>query len=124
MKSANVEQRQLTVLGLSGVTASPLELSRAYRELLQRAPADGTVVRGLEESVKFGMSNPAGVTGMTIVGKTGTASDVGEAWTHGWFAGAIPGRLVIVVYVPHGDGGMAARLAQRFFRAAVGDRAR
>jgi cell division protein FtsI/penicillin-binding protein 2 len=124
MKGANVEQRQLAVLGLSSVTASPLELARAYCELLQRAPADGAVMRGLEDSVKFGMANPAGVSGMTILGKTGTASDNDEAWTHGWFAGAIPGRLVIVVYMPNGDGGTAARVAQRFFRAAAGAGAR
>jgi cell division protein FtsI/penicillin-binding protein 2 len=60
------------------------------------------------------MARSAAVSGVAIPGKTGTASDPGEAWTHGWFAGAIPNRLVIVVYVPHGDGGTAAELAQRF----------
>ncbi len=121
MDAANVERRQLAVLGLDGVTASPLELARAYRDLVERMPPAGTVARGLEESVKYGMANPASVTGVTILGKTGTASDPGQAWTHGWFAGAIPGRFVIVVYVPHGDGGTAARLAQRFFQAVVGE---
>jgi membrane peptidoglycan carboxypeptidase len=117
MDTANVQQRQLAVLGLAGVSASPLQLAQAYREMLSRAPAMGTVARGLEESVTYGMANPAAVAGVRILGKTGTASDPLEAWTHGWFAGEIPGRLVIVIYVPHGDGGTAARLAQRFFRA-------
>jgi cell division protein FtsI/penicillin-binding protein 2 len=112
--SANLEERQLTVLGLRGVTASPLQLAHAYRELLARAPADGVVQRGLRGSVSYGMARPAAVSGIVLLGKTGTASDPGEAWTHGWFAGAIPNRLVIVVYVPHGDGGTAAELARRF----------
>ena len=124
MATANVEQRQLAVLGLRGVSATPLELARAYRELLEHMPAGGAVARGLEDSVNFGMASPAVVPGVRILGKTGTASDVGETWTHGWFAGAIPGRVLIVVYAPNGDGGTAARLAARFFRgiAAEGER--
>jgi cell division protein FtsI/penicillin-binding protein 2 len=121
MDAANVEQRQLAVLGLDGVTASPLELARAYRDLVERISPTATVARGLEDSVKYGMANPAAVAGVMILGKTGTASDSGQAWTHGWFAGAIPGRFVIVVYVPHGDGGTAARLAQRFFQTVAGE---
>jgi cell division protein FtsI/penicillin-binding protein 2 len=119
MNGADAEKRQLAVLGLVGVTASPLELARAYASLLRRAPPDGPVVRGLEDSVTYGMADAAAVKGVRILGKTGTASEGGEAWTHGWFAGAIPGRLVLVVYVPHGDGGTAARLAQRFFQAVA-----
>jgi peptidoglycan glycosyltransferase len=121
MNTADAEKRQLAVLGLAGVTASPLELARAYASLLRRAPPDGPVMQGLEDSVKFGMADAAAVKGVRILGKTGTASDGGEAWTHGWFAGAIPGRLVLVVYVPHGDGGTAARLAQRFFQAIAAE---
>jgi cell division protein FtsI/penicillin-binding protein 2 len=117
MTAANVQQRQLAVLGLVGVTASPLELASAYRAMLERVSHDGPVARGLADSVSYGMANPAAVSGASILGKTGTASDPGQAWTHGWFAGAIPGRLLIVVYVPHGDGGTAALLAQRFFQA-------
>jgi peptidoglycan glycosyltransferase len=120
MRGASVEQRELAVLGLQGVTATLEELARAYRALLQALPADGIVARGLEDSVSFGMANPAAVRGLKILGKTGTASDLGEAWTHGWFAGAMPGRMVLVVYVPHGDGGTAARLAQKFFVSVAG----
>lgn len=117
METAGVEQRQLAVLGLRGVTASPLELARAYRQLVDRMPPDGPLARGLRGSVDYGMANPARVQGLVILGKTGTASDAGEAWTHGWFVGVLPGRLVVVVYVPHGDGGTAARLARLFFVA-------
>jgi len=119
MTSANVEQRQLAVLGLNGVSASPLQLARAYRELLQRMPPNGVIANGLRDSVAFGMANPASVPGMSILGKTGTASNPGEAWTHGWYVGVLPGRLLIVVYVPHGDGGTAAALGQKFFRVVA-----
>jgi membrane peptidoglycan carboxypeptidase len=121
MDAATVAQRQLAVLGLAGVSVSPLELARAYRDLLAHAPPDGVVMRGLKGSVEYGMANQARVAGANIMGKTGTASDSGEAWTHGWFAGAMPGRLIVVIYVPHGDGGTAARLAQSFFRIVTAD---
>lgn len=119
LDGASIEQRQLTVLGLSKVTATPPELARSYRDLLIRIPSEGTVVRGLRESVEIGMANPAAVPGIEILGKTGTASNVGESWTHGWFVGAIPGRVLIVIYIPHGDGGTAARLAHIFFRSVT-----
>ncbi len=122
MAAANVEDRELAVLGLVGVSTSPIELARAYRDLLDLAPAEGPVARGLEGSVNYGMASPAAVSGVTILGKTGTASEAGEPWTHGWFAGAMPGRFVVVVYVPHGDGGTAARLAHTFFRVMSRER--
>ena len=113
---SSLEERQLIVLGLHGVTATPLQLALAYRDLLSHAPPEGVVQRGLLGSVSYGMARPASVQGISILGKTGTASESGEAWTHGWFVGAIRNRLIIAVYVPHGDGGTAAALAQRFFR--------
>lgn len=121
MDHATVEQRQLTVLGLHGVTVSPLQLAEAYRRLLQQAAPSDPVMQGLRDSVQFGMADSAAVPGMDILGKTGTASDPGEAWTHGWFAGALPDRLVLVVYVPHGDGGTAALLARKFFASLAAE---
>jgi len=115
LRGASMDQRQLAVLGLWGSTASPLELARAYRALLQRMPHDGVVERGLQASVDRGMANPAATTGLTILGKTGTARNPGESWTHGWFAGSVPGRWIVAIYIPKGDGGTAARLARRFF---------
>jgi cell division protein FtsI/penicillin-binding protein 2 len=120
MDDATLEQRQLAVLGLRGVTTSTLQLAQSYRLLLRNLPTAGPVALGLRNSVAYGMANPAavpGVEGVEILGKTGTASNPGEAWTHGWFAGALPGRFVVVVYVPRGDGGTAARLGQKFFLA-------
>jgi membrane peptidoglycan carboxypeptidase len=109
------EDRELMVLGLDGVMVSPLELALAYRRLALGLTADSPVTRGLAGSVRYGMANGAAVSGMTILGKTGTASNPGESWTHGWFVGYVPGQLVLVVLVPHGDGGTAATLAQKIF---------
>ncbi len=122
LSQASVEQRQLAVLGLQSVTVSLLQLGRAYGQMLQRRPANDEVVHGLQDSIDFGMANPAAVKGVALLGKTGTASDLGQAWTHGWFVGAIPSQAILVVYVPHGDGGTAAQLAQRFFREVVAKR--
>jgi membrane peptidoglycan carboxypeptidase len=112
---ANTEDRELMVLGLKGVMVSPLELAIAYRRMALQLPADGPVARGLLGSVNYGMANGASVSGMTILGKTGTASNAGESWSHGWFAGYLPRQLVLVVLVPHGDGGTAALLAHAVF---------
>jgi cell division protein FtsI/penicillin-binding protein 2 len=118
LSQASAEQRQLAVLGLQSITVSPRQLGQAYVQMLRRRHANDVVVRGLQDSVNFGMAAPAAVRGLTVLGKTGTASDPGQAWTHGWFVGTIPGQL-LVVYVPHGDGGTAAQLAQRVFRELV-----
>ena len=115
--SANAETRELVVLGLKGVMVSPLELASSYRRLALSLAKDGPVARGLSDSVRYGMADEAAIVGMNILGKTGTASNPGEVWTHGWFAGFLPGQLVLVIMVPHGDGGTAARLAGKFFLA-------
>jgi cell division protein FtsI/penicillin-binding protein 2 len=125
---ADAESRELTALGLENVTATTLELAEAYRNLALRLPAGGPVERGLRESVEYGMAHGAAVGtasgGVTVLGKTGTAKSAGEAWTHGWFAGILPARLVVVIFVPHGDGGTASALAREFFlqMRAVGAR--
>ncbi len=113
------EQRELTALGLRGVTATPTQLATAYRELIQTEDANSPVMRGLFDSVQFGMADPARVDGVALLGKTGTAKDANGSWTHGWFAGAVPGEMVVVIYLPHGNGGIAAGLAGAFVRATL-----
>ncbi len=115
---ADAEQRELAVLGLRGVTATPMQLALAYREMALHLPQEGAVMQGMLGSVRYGMANPAAVDGLAIAGKTGTAGMAGGARTHGWFAGFLSGRFVLVIYVPRGDGGDAARLAHRFFERA------
>jgi cell division protein FtsI/penicillin-binding protein 2 len=115
---ASVAQLQLFVLGLEDVTVTPAQLARAYFKLVRDFDHEPVVRRGLEGSVVFGMAHNAATAGVAIAGKTGTASDTGHPWTHGWFAGiASRGgkRVVVVVHVPKGNGADAAGLAHRFF---------
>jgi cell division protein FtsI/penicillin-binding protein 2 len=111
---------QLFVLGLEDVEVTPAQLARAYFRLAAQLDEVPVVRRGLEGSIAYGMAHNAATPGLTIAGKTGTASDAGQAWTHGWFAGiASRGaeRVVVVVYVPRGNGADAAGMAHRFFAA-------
>ncbi|HEY1758009.1 MAG TPA: penicillin-binding transpeptidase domain-containing protein [Bryobacteraceae bacterium] len=116
-RPANQAELQLLVLGLADVMVTPLQLARAYFRLARNFDAVPVVRRGLEGSVEYGMAHNAATPGLTIAGKTGTASDHGQSWTHGWFAG-IAGRgterIVVVIYVPRGNGADAALLAHRF----------
>lgn len=126
LRTKTREGTQLLVLGLSGIRVSPEETAAAYRKLalkfsnsaLQSVLAP--VEQGMLDSVRYGAAHNANVSGFKIAGKTGTASDPGQPWTHGWFAG-IAGegsdRIVVVVYLPHGNGADAATIARRFFLA-------
>lgn len=110
------DTRVLTALGLENVSATPLQMATAYRTLLLHELPASTVWKGLRGSVAYGMANSARLNTEEVLGKTGTAKNPGESWSHGWFAGAIPGRFVLVVYVPRGDGGTAATLAGSVYR--------
>jgi stage II sporulation protein D len=113
------EQKELLVLGLAGLTTSPSKIAAAYRKLaleLAQSPALDAVREGLGDSVRYGMAHNAAVPGMEIAGKTGTVT------TGGWFAGIAPlnhEEVVIVIYLPKGNGADAARLAQHFFQTSA-----
>jgi stage II sporulation protein D len=113
------EQEELVVLGLAGVLVSPVQVAEAYRKLAleldaPQAPAALDAVRqGLKDSVRFGMAHNAALPAMEIAGKTGTVTGAG------WFAGIASlarEKVVLVIYLPRGNGADAARLAQHFFR--------
>jgi stage II sporulation protein D len=111
------EQKQLLVLGLAGISVSPQQVARAYRKLAgELKSGDLRPVRdGLRESIAYGMAHSAEVPGMKLAGKTGTVNN------GGWFAGigAFDHEPVVaVIYLPHGNGGDAARLARSFFLPA------
>jgi cell division protein FtsI/penicillin-binding protein 2 len=109
---------QLAVLGLETMSVTPAQLARAYFLLAQRIHETLAVQRGLEDSVAYGMAHNAFTSGLAIAGKTGTASDPGQSWTHGWFAGIVSRgqrSMIVVIYVPRGNGAYAAQLAHRFF---------
>lgn len=115
------EQNQLLVLGLAGITTSPSQIAAAYRILGNQFAQSFAkpVADGLRDSVSFGMAHTADTPGLSVSGKTGTASDPPrQPWSHGWFAGfaTIHGTpLVISLYLPQGNGADAAQLARAFF---------
>jgi stage II sporulation protein D len=116
------EEKELLVLGVAGIAVSPMQVATAYRKLaLELDDSRVEAVRdGLYNSVRYGMAHNAFVPGMEIAGKTGTASDTMQGSSHGWFAGIGAlghERVVIVIYLPSGNGADAARLAQHFFLA-------
>lgn len=112
----NVQETQLRFLGVEGIRITPLELAVAYRWLaaeMEKNPdstSSQTLRAGLGDSASFGMAGGAGLGGVPVLGKTGTAERNGVAQTHGWFAG-IAGDVVLVVYLPAGRGADAANLA-------------
>jgi stage II sporulation protein D len=113
------EQKQLLVLGVKGITVSPAQIAAAYRKLfleLDKVPGS-PVGQGLKDSVRFGMAHNAAVPGEEVAGKTGTTT------SGGWFAGSAPlGRehVIVVIYLPHGNGADAARLAQHLLVSSKG----
>jgi cell division protein FtsI/penicillin-binding protein 2 len=115
-----IDQNRLALLGVEGVRVTPLELAAAYRWLaLQFAMKPNSletqVVRaGLEDSANFGMAGGAGLSGVLVAGKTGTASPGAGERTHGWFVGMAPAdapQVIIAVYLPAGHGSDAALIA-------------
>jgi cell division protein FtsI/penicillin-binding protein 2 len=114
------EQNELLVLGVAGIAVSPAQVAAAYRKLALET-ALPAVLEGLRDSVSYGMAHNAAVPGIEILGKTGTAGDTANGPSHGWFAGISDlghQKIVIVIYLPHGNGADAARLAQHFFLTA------
>jgi cell division protein FtsI/penicillin-binding protein 2 len=118
---ATLEQRQLLVLGLEDIRVTPMQLAEAYRTLALQLSGNqlAPVQAGLLDSVNYGMAHNAAVPGVTLAGKTGTASNPGSSATHGLFVGILyspatrkPAAIIVVV-VPQGNGADAAALAQR-----------
>jgi penicillin-binding protein 2 len=126
------EELQLQAIGEWGVSVTPLELARAYRDLalLSQRNSDAKVTallfEGLQESVSYGMAHAAQpVSPIKVAGKTGTAPADEGPWTHGWFAGYAPAEnpeVVVVVYLEKGHGSDAASLASKIFYAVAENR--
>ncbi|MGO9518848.1 MAG: penicillin-binding transpeptidase domain-containing protein [Candidatus Korobacteraceae bacterium] len=119
------DQLQLQAIGEWGISVTPLELVRAYRDLalLSRknngAEATSLLFDGLQESVTYGMTHAAQpASPMKVAGKTGTARADEGPWTHGWFAGYAPAddpEIVLVIFLEKGHGSDAAALASKIF---------
>ena len=116
----NGDAAQLALLGVEGIRITPLELAVAYRWLaLELAAHPGSqaarvVHAGIEDSASFGMARQAGLGGVPIAGKTGTAEGTASSLSHGWFVGLAPAeqpQFVVVIYLPASRGEDAAHVA-------------
>jgi cell division protein FtsI/penicillin-binding protein 2 len=113
------EELQRQVLGLGGVTVTPLGLASAYRKLALRRrenpPGLQCVFEGLESAVRYGTAQQAQARGIQVAGKTGTAG------SGAWFAGYAPAgkpAVVVVAFLEQGRGGSdAAPVAAQVFEA-------
>ena len=124
--AASSAQRQLLAIGVAGVEITPLELAAGYLQLARvdasaASAAQKVVLAGLREATDYGLAQNAKSDGISVVGKTGTASDPSDPHTHAWFAGFAPAEkpeIVVVVFVERGRGSVeAANLAHRIFQA-------
>jgi cell division protein FtsI/penicillin-binding protein 2 len=121
------EELQLQAIGEWGISVTPLELVRAYRNLALLSQTNAglkptpLLFQGLQESVSYGMAHAAQPTSpMKVAGKTGTAPAEEGPWTHGWFAGYAPAEnpeIALVVFLEKGHGSDAAALASQIFTA-------
>ncbi len=110
---------RLQALGEQGVLVTVTELALAYRSLA-RSVTPPEIRTGLEGAVEFGTAQNAGVAGVKVAGKTGTAlTSAGE--TIAWFAGFVPSvapQVAIAVMVHGRSGGAdAAPIAGRILEA-------
>ena len=122
----SAQQLQLQAIGEWGISVTPLELARAYRNIaLLRTNHDANLTplfQGLQQSVSYGMGHAAQpASAMKVAGKTGTAPADEGPWTHAWFAGYAPAEnpeIVLVVFLEKGHGGAdAAGVAREIFAA-------
>jgi cell division protein FtsI/penicillin-binding protein 2 len=117
-------QQQLQALGEDSIKITPLELLAAYRALALGRRTGNTawdvIYRGLADSTAYGMAHAAAPDGYSVAGKTGTANSAASALTHGWFAGYAPAEkpeIALVIFLEHGRGSDAARVARTIFLA-------
>lgn len=123
------EQLQLEGIGEWGISVTPLEMARAYRQLSLLEPRHDAKLNplfaGLEQSVAYGMGHEAQPpSAMKVAGKTGTANADEGPWTHAWFAGYAPAEnpeIVLVVFLEKGHGGSDAATVAREIFAAFAD---
>lgn len=83
----------------------------------------GVIKEGMVDAVRYGTAGAAGVSGMQVAGKTGSAQNP-HGKTHAWFIGFAPAekpRLAVAVILENaGSGGsVAAPIAGRLIAAAM-----
>lgn len=119
------EALQLMAVGEGSVEVTPLGLAAAYRRLALRVRAGESgvklIVEGLEDATRYGTARLAASSGISVAGKTGTATSSDGGPTHAWFAGFAPAtkpEIVVVVFLEKGaGGGDAAPVAGRILES-------
>jgi peptidoglycan glycosyltransferase len=140
--------KALAALGEQGVTATPAQVLLAYsavatqgnvfrlimpgqrsapildRVVFLRKSTFAALTEGLRDCVQKGSCHAAAVPGVTVAGKTGTASaQDGSHVTLAWFVGYAPveaPEVALVILLKHGTGGadaapLAARILSQYF---------
>jgi cell division protein FtsI/penicillin-binding protein 2 len=108
----SLEELRRMAVGVACVRITAAGLAIACRRLAMRRlkngdPALAPLWRGLEEAVKSGSAQKAGVPGLSVAGKSGTGFDLGGNLPHAWFAGFAPAgapRAVVSVFLERGNG--------------------
>ena len=127
-------QRAKQAIGQGGITATPAQVAFAYRRLALGRTPQGPLCsretldllrRGLRQAVTDGTARRAEPSNVTVAGKTGTPEvDPSGVARHAWFIGYAPAerpRVVIVVFLERGSGGLhaapiARTILRRYFR--------
>ncbi|HEV2350901.1 MAG TPA: penicillin-binding transpeptidase domain-containing protein [Terriglobia bacterium] len=140
-------EKALAALGEQTVLVTPAQLLLAYSAIATRGPVfhlwrssssakgPGQVAReiklrpgtyellntGLLDCVQSGMGQGAAVPGISVAGKTGTATALdGTRTTHAWFVGYAPAdkpKIAVVIFLERGTGARdAAPLAGKILR--------
>lgn len=112
-RAANGPAQQLQALGEGDVLVTPLGLAQAYRQLAGRraVPSLRPVWEGLVGAATFGTGRLASVPGVTLAGKTGTATVADGLGRHAWFVGVAPveqPEVIVLVLLERGYGGADA----------------
>ncbi len=150
--SDNPRDKALAALGERGITATPSQVLLAYSAIPEQgkvfkltphgeykaASLDRVIAlkketlsvlsEGLRECVTAGSCRAAAIPGVSVAGKTGTASaEDGSRVTHAWFVGYAPAsdpEIALVIFLKRGTGGAnAAPLAAQILREYFSERA-
>jgi cell division protein FtsI/penicillin-binding protein 2 len=116
------DAQRVQAIGEGGVLTSAMELALSYRSLMIKGAQPGMqlITAGLEGAVEFGTAQNARVAGVTVAGKTGSATTAAGAHI-AWFAGFMPSRapevVVTVMLAGRSGGADAAPVAREILEA-------